>query len=112
MKLKSSEQQINLSPTVRKRDQEDYAIFLNWLTNRNSFEYHNSDLHSLSSGSFREIGREIQEKLDDEVFRNIKLKRKAIKPLDAQTNAFSIEKNMVYVNPDILFTRYNYCTTG
>ena len=95
--MKISEQHVNLGPSIRKRDHEDYKKFKAWFIQRNPFTFQDEHLHSLSSGwvsngkndnvncdRAEEIGLAIQKSLDDQNFGTAVIRRKnCLKPLEA-----------------------------
>ena len=48
--IKTTEQHVDLGHSRCIRDQEDWKRFKTWLLMRNSFEYNDTNLHSLDSG--------------------------------------------------------------
>ena len=119
MKMKTSEQHVDLSSSRRKRDKEDGLKFTTWLEESNPFTYEDKHLHSLSTGIVSIEGKDnvnceraeglgliIQKELDNTSLSSASIKRKhQIKPLDTLLNTVKVNEVKVYLNATTLFTR-------
>ena len=118
MQHRTSEQHIELGKSRMKQDNEDLKKIMQWFEIHNPFDANDSSLKSLSTGltvsdkidvncdEAEKIGHRIQCSLDGITLEDAKIKRKdKVTTLDCLRPGVQIEKNMVHIDPNILFTR-------
>jgi hypothetical protein len=120
VKASSSEQHAEMGFKRRLRDYQDCEKFFRWFESRNPFNFEDADLHSLSNGfvsvcgtdnvnceNAESIGECIQKSLDEVNFTEAKIKKKdQLCNLNTMSSSINIgEKNIICVNPTLLFTR-------
>lgn len=114
----NSEQHNELGRSRHHKDYEDLLKFHYWLKKFNPLDVQDKGLRSLDSGlaakegdvinshSAKEVGRCIQEEIDFTYFTDATIKRsKKIKTLLSLTKRIIVGKQIIHVDPPILFMR-------
>ena len=124
--MKISEQHVNLGPSIRKRDHEDYKKFKAWFIHRNPFTFQDEHLHSLSSGwvssgnndnvncdRAEDIGLAIQQSLDDQNVGTAVIRKKALLETTGRVAEYSENrrKSGVYQSNRPFYSPDGNCST-
>ena len=115
---KTSEQHVELGVSRIQRDNNDFNKLFSWFNIYDPFDIDEPSLKSISSGltaaeedcincdQTEEVGKSINEKLDNVIVSNASMKRKdQVRTLVSLKVGVRIENENVYVDPTLLFSR-------